>query len=618
MCGIFGYIGDQEAQQIVVDGLQKLEYRGYDSAGLASLYKGHLHLSKAVGKIRELEMQLQRRPLHGHCMIGHTRWATHGVPNEVNAHPHVGWRSRVAIVHNGIIENHDVIRKRLKAKGISFISETDTEVVAHLFDELYEGDIVRAFRSVIEQIEGSYALALVHVDYPDTIFAYAKASPLIVGLEKFAGASSAKTYAGIVASDLHALVGFVDHVMFLKEGELAILTPGQLRVVGLDSQPMPLRLQGLQLDVQDVSRGHFEHFMIKEIFEQPSVVRAAMAGRHDDESFTGIFHEIKLDRRMLHRIQRVQIVACGSSWHAGLLGSAFLQEWARIPCDVEIASELRYKNPIIVDDTLVIAISQSGETADTLAAVREMKSKGVHVASICNVEGSTLDREADSSILLHCGPEVSVASTKAFTAQVVVLALFALMMARLREMDRERGRQIIQALKELPGQIQHILDRSCEIEQIVEKYAKFDQFFFIGRRFMVPVAFEGALKIKEVSYVSASGYPAGELKHGAIALIDRHTVTVALCACKQVYEKMLANMAEIKARQGRIIAIVEQRANSEASELADHLFCHPSSEDPLNTILSGVVTQLLAYHMARLRGEDVDQPRNLAKSVTVE
>lgn len=611
MCGIFGFVGNEPAQDIVVGGLRRLEYRGYDSSGVASIYQGQLHVTRAAGKIRELQAQLRLRPMKGTCMIGHTRWATHGMTCESNAHPHIGHLKRFAIVHNGIIENHDKLRKEAIAQGVSFVSNTDTEVIVNLFEQLHEGNIISTFAKVIEKLEGSYAIAILHVDSPETIYAYAKASPMIVGLH------SKDSPMGVVGSDLHALAGLSEEVMFLKEGEIAVVTAGHLQIFDPKGKRLAVRLQPIGLHIENVSKGKFAHYMIKEIFDQPDVLRACLAGRYCEENFTGLFSEIKLDKALLRRIQRIQIVACGSSYHAGLLGASFMEEWARIPCDVAIASEFRYKNPVIVDDTLVIAISQSGETVDTLAAINELKAKGVHIVGLCNVVGSTLDREVDSSIALRCGPEISVASTKTFTAQVVVLALLSLMMARLRDMERERGRVIVEALLKIPQQIEEIFKQVSTIEDLSNKYVDMSSVFFIGRRYMYPVALEGALKLKEIASINATGYPAGELKHGAMALVTPECSSVAFCAGYQVYEKMLSNIAEIKARHGKIIAIGDSMQNR-LDEVADHIFLQPATLEPLASILSSVVAQLFAYYIASKKGLDVDQPRNLAKSVTVE
>lgn len=615
MCGIFGCIGEKEVQDLVLTGLKKLEYRGYDSSGLACMKDGILSVSKSVGKIKDLESQLERKPLLGSCIIGHTRWATHGAPNQVNAHPHLGWRSRVCLVHNGIIENYNELKTRLKRAGVCFVSETDTEVIANLFEELYDGDMVSTFGKVVNQIKGSYAIALMHVDHPGVIFAYAKDSPLILGWNENPSHECLKGC--IVASDLHAMAGVCSQVMFLKEGEVAALRVDGIEVRDLKGHLVLLRPESVGMDVEAVSKGSFEHYMLKEIFDQPDVLRSCILGRYDEESATGVFNEIKITSGALHRIRRIQILACGSSWHAGLAGANMIEQWARISCDVSIASEFRYQNPIILDDTLVIAISQSGETADTLAAVRELRPKGVYVLGLCNVLGSSLERETDACIQLRCGPEVSVASTKAFTAQIMVLSLLALMLARIRDMDKATGKIILNAIRNIPYQVESILAEYKTLAGIASKYKGFENFFFIGRRFMVPIAYEGALKLKEVSYVNATGYPAGELKHGAIALIHPDCPTISLCACEQIQEKMFSNMAEIKARSGRIFAI-GQEGSRQLEEVADDVFYHPSSIDPLNPILSTVVCQVFAYVIASSRGVDVDQPRNLAKSVTVE
>jgi glutamine---fructose-6-phosphate transaminase (isomerizing) len=608
MCGIFGYVGKEEAQDKVLKALKRLEYRGYDSAGIAGFVEGRLYCTKSVGKICDLESKIVDYPVPGNCLIGHTRWATHGAPTVENAHPQVSNKGKVVLVHNGIVENYGLIKKDLESKGMKFVSETDTEVMAQLLENTESENLLSALIHLKRKIRGGNAFVVLHKEDPQAIFATSKDSPLVVGL----------THAGsaVVASDLHACAGELSRVMFLKEHEVAILRPGSIEVYD-EKGPCELRLEKFVMDIDEVSKEGFEHYMLKEIFEQPQSLKNALSGRYCDETKTAVFDEIKLDRRILHRFQRIQILACGSSWHAGLLGAALIEDLARIPVDVEISSEYRYKNPILLNDTLVIAISQSGETADTLASIRELKAKGVHILGICNVGGSSLDRIADSCILLRSGPEVSVCSTKAMTAQALVLSLFALMLGRIHDLDREKGSTFLEGILNVPAQVQDILDRSSEIEKIAKQYSHYKSFFFIGRRHMYPVSLEGALKLKEISYINANGYAAGELKHGAIALIHPECPTVAMMANEQVYEKSLSNILEIQARGGRVFAIGHEGHES-LSEVANEVFLHPRNHDALNPILSSVVTQLFSYYIAKELEVNIDKPRNLAKSVTVE
>jgi glucosamine--fructose-6-phosphate aminotransferase (isomerizing) len=609
MCGIIGYVGKKNAVSLVLEGLKLLEYRGYDSAGLAGLRGDQLQYCKEVGKVKALEKRVQEESLCLDLCIGHTRWATHGKPCWENAHPHFDSEESLALIHNGIIENYDSLRRQLQQEGIVFVSQTDTEVIAQLVALHYKGDLLRALKEAAGQLKGAFAIALIHKNHPGVIAAIASQMPLAIGIgegEHF------------LSSDVNAFLSHTGRALFLQEGEMALLKADSLQLFSSRGEEIFKKCVLLEKSESDLSKGNFEHYMLKEIFEQPQAMRYAMMGRCIEESATAFFEELsQLDRSALHRVQRLVILGCGTSWHAGCIAAHMLEEYARIPTQVEISSEFRYKNPIILSDTLVLAISQSGETADTLAAVRELRAKGAFVIGICNVQGSTLSREVDATLLLRAGPEISVCSTKAFSSQLVVLSLFALMMARLRDLDRPQGSAFLQALLRLPQQVQEIIERKEEIRQLAHKYARYDHFFYVGRRYMYPMSLEGSLKLKEISYINANGYPAGELKHGPIALIDENCPTVAFAANQQTFEKMISNMMEIKARSGPLLAI-GQKGMEELQSVADDLFLHPATIDALCPILSGVVAQLFAYYVALAKGCEIDQPRNLAKSVTVE
>lgn len=607
MCGIFGYVGPKKAAQIAIDGLKRLEYRGYDSAGIAGVQNNKIIFCKEVGKVSVLEQEVKNQHFESPAVIAQTRWATHGKVTKANAHPHFDADQTLAIVHNGIIENHDVLRKQLKENGVLFVSDTDTEVIAHLIASHYQGDILQAVQKTVAQLKGAYAVALVHRDFPDQIIAIAHEAPLVIGI----GNNEA-----FISSDPHAFAFYTRQAIYLSNSEIAVIKANSQQVYCAE---VPIDKETHLLDhiVSESTKGDFEHYTLKEIYEQPQTLKNALLSRFLLDYGTAIFEELKFEESDLLEVERILILACGTSWHAGCVASYMLEEIARIPVQVDISSEFRYKNPIVPPGTFVIAISQSGETADTIAAVREVKAKGAKVLALCNVQGSTLAREADQTIFLKAGAEIGVCSTKAFTSQVMVLSLFTLMMARMRHMSKGEGQQFLQLLIKLPEQVQTVLDQAHRIAEIARKYANLENFFFIGRRYMFPACLEGALKLKEISYINANGYPAGEIKHGPIALISENCPTVALCSDQMTYDKVLSNLMEIKARNGNIIAIASKK-DTQLEEIADDVIYVPSSSDPLAVIPVTVATQLLAYYIAQMRGAEIDQPRNLAKSVTVE
>lgn len=609
MCGIFAYIGSKDSLKVVLDGLKKIEYRGYDSAGVAGVMDGKILACKEVGKISALEKEIKdvNFRIDG-AAISQTRWATHGSPSKVNAHPHFDNQHSLALVHNGIIENHETLKQNLIKQGVKFVSDTDTEVVAHLIGSFYQGNLLEAVQKAVSMLKGAFAIALLHQDYPDQIIAFAQECPLVIGLgEK----------ESFISSDSNAFAKHTQDVIYLTNSEIAVIKKEDVQIYDLQKGLIQKKVEHLQNTGIDADKGHFEHYTLKEINEQPQTIHNAFNGRCLDEYGTANFDELKFDVSELLAVERILILACGTSWHAGYVASYMLEDKARIPVEVEISSEFRYKNPIILPHTLVIAISQSGETADTIAAVREIKAKGGKVVALCNVAGSTLAREADATIFLNCGPEIGVCSTKAFTSQIVILALLTLMMARMRHMSKAEGQEFLKALRNLPEQVQLVLDNAYFIQNIARKYANYENFFFLGRRYMYPTALEGALKLKEISYINANGYPAGEMKHGPIALINEKCPTVALCTNRATYDKLLSNLMEVKARKGPIIAIVEEGEES-VKGIADDIIQVPPTVDELASIPATVATQLLAYYIAKERGADIDQPRNLAKSVTVE
>ncbi|MFZ5830337.1 MAG: glutamine--fructose-6-phosphate transaminase (isomerizing) [Planctomycetota bacterium] len=622
MCGIVGYVGPREAVEFLISGLRRLEYRGYDSAGLATVSpQVSLAIVRSVGRIDRLEERLGEHPLGGSTGIGHTRWATHGNPTDENAHPHLGGDGSLALVHNGVIENFQALKRRLQAEGYEFRSATDTEVIAHLIDSCLRklslprdmravgyGPLVEAVQMALAQLQGTYGLAIVFAQWPEVIIAARLGSPLIVGVgdgEHF------------VASDGSPLVGYTDRIVYLADHELAVLTADELRVIHRDQGHVNHNVHVLEVEGGAIDLGHFEHYMLKEIFEQPESIRNAMRGRIDFDAATAKFGGLALAPHELRSVERFLLTACGTSWHAAMVGEYQIEALARLPVEVEYASELRYRNPPLDKNTLVFAITQSGETADTLAALREMKRKGYTALGICNVVGSSIAQESDGGVYLRCGPEIGVASTKAFTAQCTVLAMLALYFGRLRHLSFDAGMRIIEELQELPEKVERALESNDVVHCVAQKYAHCDNFLYLGRQYNFPTALEGALKLKEISYIHAEGYPAAEMKHGPIALVDECTPSVFLVPQGHVYDKVLANMQEIKARGGPVIAIVSD-GDEEAAALADDVIHVPAVTEFLQPIVSVIPLQLLAYHIAVARGCDVDKPRNLAKSVTVE
>jgi glucosamine--fructose-6-phosphate aminotransferase (isomerizing) len=621
MCGIVGYVGPDQAADFLLAGLRRLEYRGYDSSGLVLADRGVLDIQKTAGRVDDLAALLKQRPSRGAVGVGHTRWATHGPATDENAHPHVGGDGVLALVHNGVIENFRPLKEKLIEKGFEFASATDSEVVAHLiayelamlpadFDDSIDpyAPLVTAVQAALAQLRGTYGLAVVFRDWPNVLVAARLGSPLVIGVghgEHF------------IASDGSPLAGRTDRIVYLADHELAVVTPDSIRVVHRDTGDVPHDVKLLAIDAADVELGGFPHFMLKEIFEQPETVRNALRGRLDRDAATAKFGGLNLTPQQLRSVDRLLLTACGTSWHAALVGEYVIETLARLPVEVEYASELRYRNPPLSPGTLLFALTQSGETIDTLAALREMKRKGHPTMAVCNVVGSTIAREADGGVYLHAGPEIGVASTKAYTSQCVVMALLALHFGRLHHLSYEAGLRIIDDLEQLPELVERSLTTNSECRRIAGKYSGCNNFLYLGRQYNFPTALEGALKLKEISYIHAEGYPAAEMKHGPIALVDEHTPSVFVVPRCGVYDKVVANVEEIKARRGPVIAVVEE-GDFEVAELADDVIEIPAAPDFLQPIVAAIPLQLLAYHIAVLRGCDVDKPRNLAKSVTVE
>ncbi len=608
MCGIVGYVGKRDAAPLLLDGVQRLEYRGYDSAGLAVVADGGLVVEKVAGRIIDLQAHLGERLPQGTVGLAHTRWATHGVPNDSNAHPHIDCGGTLAIVHNGIIENANALREWLKEKGHRFRSDTDTEVLAHLIEQFLNGSLVEAVSTALGHVEGAYGIAVVSTTEPETLVAARFGSPLLVGLgdgEHF------------VASDAAALLEYTRDVVYLDDGEMAVVRQDGYEITDLQAQHVEKLVTTLEWDLAKIERGGHAHFMLKEIMEQPESIRNTLRGHLLEDEGTAKLSGINLDDDELLEFDRIVITACGTSWHAALIGEYMLEELARVPVEVEYASEFRYRNPIVDENTLVIAISQSGETADTLAAIREAKQRGARTLGIVNVVGSSIAREVDGGTYLHAGPEIGVASTKAFTCQVAVLALLTLRIGRLRALSVLQGREIVQALQRLPEQVAEVLSQADRVKQVAETFMRAQNALYLGRGYNFPVALEGALKLKEISYIHAEGYPAAEMKHGPIALIDDMMPVVFIAPKDAVHRKILSNIEEVKARRGRVLAVVTE-GDEQITELADHVITIPESIDPLTPVLSVLPLQLFAYYTAVRRGCDVDRPRNLAKSVTVE
>jgi glucosamine--fructose-6-phosphate aminotransferase (isomerizing) len=609
MCGIIGYVGKREASSILIDGLKRLEYRGYDSAGIAVISKNSVNILKSPGKLINLERHLKENYVDGNTGIGHTRWATHGKPSERNAHPH---RARgIVVVHNGIIENYIELKKRLRKEGHKFSSDTDSEVIPHLIYRFikkgyrFEDSVPMALR----ELKGSYAIGVIYEGMPDTVIGARFGSPLIVGIgndENF------------IASDIPAILPYTNKIISLNDGEIAIIRKNKIKFIDLNDRSIDKNYRVIDWNPLMAEKGGYKHFMLKEIFEQPRAISDTIMGRISQEKGRIFLNDINLNRKEIKRLKRVFIIGCGTSWHAGLLGKFFIESFGDIPVEVDIGSEFRYRDPIINKDTLVIAISQSGETADTIAAVKEAKEKGAKIISICNVVESSLVRESDGVIYTHAGPEIGVASTKAFTTQIVSLYLLSMYIGYKREAIQEDSlKTIIEELIKIPGQVEEVLMANEYIEEVAKKYFTKRDFLYIARGVNYPIALEGALKLKEISYIHAEAYPAGELKHGPIALIDENMPVFALLTQNHVYEKIMNNIEEVKTRGGRIIAVSE-KGNKDAKKIADDILYIPQNNPFLTTILLTIPLQLFAYYIAVLKGTDVDQPRNLAKSVTVE
>ncbi len=620
MCGIVGYVGPKQAYDYLIKGLFRLEYRGYDSAGIA-LQRGHvIDVRKTTGRVAKLAELVENEPIFGQTGIGHTRWATHGEPTDINSHPHIGGSGEVVIVHNGVIENYSPLRDHLTLLGYVFRSATDTEVAAHLIAHCIDQEVeagadrahidtcVNAVEAAIRKIKGTYGLAILFRDVPGLLIAARMGSPLVVGIGK-------GEY--FLASDASPLVGHTEEVVYLNDHEVAVITADQFQLRHQNEGTCEKYIKILAHEASDIELGDYEHFMLKEIFEQPTTIENALRGRLDDSEATAVFGGLNMDPQKLRRIDRIVLTACGTSWHAGLVGEYVIEEFARIPVEVEYASELRYRNPPMSDQTMVFAITQSGETADTLAAMRECKRKGHPTLAICNTVGSSIAREADGGIYLHAGPEIGVASTKAFTSQVTVLTLLALFMGRMRHLSYPAGQRMINNLRAMPDALRETLKCFDAVKEIARKYYTAENFLYMGRLYNFPVALEGALKLKEISYIHAEGYPAAEMKHGPIALIDENTPSIFIAPRGAIYPKIMSNLQEVKSRRGPVIAIACQ-SDDKIAELADDVIYVPDVEEYLQPLVTSIPLQLLAYQIAVLRGCNVDRPRNLAKSVTVE
>jgi len=615
MCGIVGYLGPKQAYPILIDGLKRLEYRGYDSSGIATLESnGELRIEKKQGKVANLESHVGGNLPQGTVGIGHTRWATHGPPSDVNAHPHAGGKGRIAIIHNGIIENYEAIRELLTHRGHDLVSETDTEVLAHFIEEIQTStglDLPNAVRTALKEVIGAYALVVLDQTQPDRLIAARKSSPLVIGI--------GEDNEFFVGSDATPIVAHTKNVVYLEDEEVATMTrSGELKIRTISDSVVTPEIQAIELEIASLEKAGYDHFMLKEIFEQPKSIRDSIRGRVRLQS--GEVHMSGIDDHwdVWSKAQRILILGCGTSWHAGLVAEYLFESLARIPVEVEYASEFRYRNPIVRDSDVVIAISQSGETADTLAAIRLAKEQGAHVFGVCNVVGSSIARETHSGAYTHAGPEIGVASTKAFTAQVALLTVMAMHLGkRLGSLDDAKFMRLMTGLDNIPGLVQKVLDNSAPVEHIASKFARADNALYLGRGFQFPVALEGALKLKEISYIHAEGYPAAEMKHGPIALIDEAMPVVFIATQDEVYEKVVSNIQEVKARGGQILAIVTE-GDQKVRSLADHIIEIPKVHDALSPLLTVVPMQLLSYHIALMRGCNVDQPRNLAKSVTVE
>lgn len=614
MCGIVGYIGRRKAYPVLIDGLRRLEYRGYDSAGVALINeKGELNVYKSVGKVVDLERETEGKDVSGHVGIAHTRWATHGEPSTANAHPHCSCHGNLALVHNGIIENYATLKEKLCAKGYVFKSNTDTEVLVQLIDYIQTHgapDLLTAVQLALREVVGAYAIAVIDRNRPDEIVAARKSSPLVVGIgegEYF------------LASDATPMVSYINKVVYLEDGEIAVLRAGEiLKIVDLNNVECAHEAQTVAMNLGQLEKGGYAHFMLKEIFDQPDCISDCMRGRINPNTCEVLLSAVDTHKEKLAEAKRFVIVGCGTSWHAGLIGKQLIEAFCRVPVEVEYASEFRYCNPVISSDDVVIAISQSGETADTLAAIELAKQRGAFIYGICNVVGSSIARATDTGSYIHVGPEIGVASTKAFTGQVVVLALLALALGKVKgTLPEKEYHDTVAALMEIPSKMKQVLSENAFIADLSKMFTYARNFIYLGRGYAYPVALEGALKLKEISYIHAEGYPAAEMKHGPIALIDAEMPVVVIATQSALYEKIVSNIQEIKARKGRVVAIVTQ-GDTVIRSLADYSIELPPTLECLNPLIAAIPLQLLAYHIAVCRGMNVDQPRNLAKSVTVE
>jgi glucosamine--fructose-6-phosphate aminotransferase (isomerizing) len=618
MCGIVGYVGGEDAGAFLLNGLRRLEYRGYDSAGVAVHGGKDISITRSVGRIDALAGELGETPPAGNLGIGHTRWATHGPATYENAHPHIGGDGEVVLVHNGVIENFQLLKDELITKGYAFQSETDSEVVAHLVAEGLKKTpedkeqpnmrYVTAVQWAVAQLRGTYGLAIAFREKPNMIIAARFGSPLVIGVGR-------GEY--FLASDATPLIGSTERIVYMADHQLAVLTPEGFSVLHRDSGKVRVDIRPLETESNEVSLEGFDHYMLKEIYEQPESIRNAMRGRLDEQDATAVFGGLNLTPQQLRGVEKIILTGCGTSWHSALVGEYLIEELARIPVSVEYASELRYRNPPIDNNTLVFGITQSGETADTLAALRETKRKGHRTLAICNVVASSIAQAADGGVYLHAGPEIGVASTKAYTSQCCVLAMLALYFGRMRHLSYEGGKRIIEELHQLPGAVQQALTCDVQVRDVAQKYKDVNNVLYLGRQFNFPTALEGALKLKEISYIHAEGYPAAEMKHGPIALVDEHTPSVFIVPHGTTYDKVMANMEEVKARGGPVIAIASHE-DPQIASIADDVIRVPQVPEILQPIVTVVPLQLLSYHIALLRGCDVDKPRNLAKSVTVE
>src|SRR6266850_1950175 len=611
MCGIVAYVGHRQAQEVIIKGLKRLEYRGYDSAGIA-LLNGGLNIYKKKGKVADLEDFIQGQNLDSHIGMGHTRWATHGEPNDENAHPHYSSTKKLAIIHNGIIENYHSLKQDLLLKGHAFLSETDTEVFIHFIEDIKEKEgcaLHEAVRLALTKVVGAYAIVLMSLQDPDLLIAARKGSPLVVGVGKGEF---------FMASDATPIIEYTNEVVYLNDQEIAIVSQGKLTIKNTANLPLTPYVQTIDLELEAIEKSGYDHFMLKEIFEQPRSIKDCMRGRLDSSSGRLILGGLREYLNKLVNADRIIIIACGTSWHAGLVAEYFFEEFCRIPVEVEYASEFRYRNPVIREGDVVIAISQSGETADTLAAIDLAKSKGAIIFGVCNVVGSSIPRATHAGAYTHAGPEIGVASTKAFTAQLIVLNMIALIVAQKKgTITEQKFHELTAEMENIPPKVEQALKLNDQIKEIAFTFKDATNFIYLGRGYNFPVALEGALKLKEISYIHAEGYPAAEMKHGPIALIDENMPVVFVCTRDAAYEKVMNNMMEVRARKGRIIAIATE-GDTDVKSRADHVLYVPRTLPMLQPMLSVVPLQLLAYHMAVLRECDVDQPRNLAKSVTVE